>query len=166
MDVFELALSLGCSFDFWPVNDAPDLYIKEPKDVKKWEEAVSYIAKKSERVYKNQAFYRDGMQYHAGKQKGKTVRCLGLIDQYGITYDGWLLPCCVWGKEELRVGNVLETPLRTLWKSEKVQNHRTTLYKQGCDAGCFNHSLYEFSTSTGESFLIEKEKKYVEKSTV
>ena len=166
VDVFELALSLGCSFDFWPVNDAPELYIKEPKDVKKWEEAVSYIAKKSERVYKNQAFYRDGMQYHAGKQKGKTVRCLGLIDQYGITYDGWLLPCCVWGKEELRVGNVLETPLRTLWKSEKVQNHRTTLYKQGCDAGCFNHSLYEFSTSTGESFLIEKEKKYVEKSTV
>lgn len=166
IDVFELACSLGCSFDFWPVNDAPELYITKPKDVQKWEEAVSYIANRSQKVYNNRAFYHDGMRYHARLQEGKPVRCLGLIDQYGITYDGWLLPCCVWGKDELRVGNVLETPLRTLWKSVKVQAHRTSLYSTGCSAGCFNHSLYEFSASTGESFLVEQEEEYVEKSTV
>jgi radical SAM protein with 4Fe4S-binding SPASM domain len=92
------------------------------------------------------------------------MRCLGLIDQYGITYDGWLLPCCVWGKDDLRVGNVFETPLRTLWKSTEVQKYRTDLYERGCDVGCFNHSLYEFSASTGEDFLMPQEDKYVEKS--
>jgi MoaA/NifB/PqqE/SkfB family radical SAM enzyme/glycosyltransferase involved in cell wall biosynthesis len=164
IDVFELSLELGCSFDFWPVNDAEDLYITDPKDVQKWEEAVSYIAQRSKRAYENMDFYRDGMRYHAHQLQGKSMRCLGLIDQYGITYDGWLLPCCVWGKDDLRVGNVFETPLRTLWKSTEVQKHRTDLYERGCDVGCFNHSLYEFSASTGEDFLMPQEDKYVEKS--
>ena len=66
-----------------------------------------------------------------------------------------LLPCCVWGGEGLSVGNVFETPLTELWESPEVQAAREGLYHQGCDAGCFNHSLYEFTRSTGESFLVE-----------
>ena len=157
IDVFVLAQDLGCDFDFWPVNDAPDLYITEPKDVRKWEEAVAHIAQRSKKAYENMAFYRDGMRYHAQQLSGKSMRCLGLIDQYGITYDGWLIPCCVWGEEGLRVGNVFETPLKTLWEAPEVQQYRVDLYQKGCGVGCFNHSLYEFSASTKEDFLVAQE---------
>jgi MoaA/NifB/PqqE/SkfB family radical SAM enzyme len=77
-----------------------------------------------------------------------------LVDQYGVTYKGELLPCCVWGAEGLSAGNVFETPLSELWASPGVQKQREGLYKKGCTEGCFNHSLYEFTTSTGESFRV------------
>ena len=92
------------------------------------------------------------LEYHDGDLGA--VRCLGLIDQYGVTYDGRFLPCCVWGGEGLTVGNVFETPLTELWTRPDVQQHREKLFHNGCSVGCFNHSLYEFTTSTGESFRV------------
>ena len=34
--VYERARALGCGFDFWPVNDAPALYIRAAEDVAVW----------------------------------------------------------------------------------------------------------------------------------
>ena len=160
-EVFRLTQRWGCSFDFWPVNDAPDLYIKGSKDVRQWREAVDYIAKHSPKVHQNLKFYEGSLVYHNqnnsadGQAQLGASRCLGLIDQYGITYDGWLLPCCVWGASELRMGNVFERSLSELWYSREVQKYRKTLFEKGCKVGCFNHSLYEFQQSTGLSFVVD-----------
>ena len=153
VQVYELAQELGAGFDFWPVNDAPDLALSEPQHQAAWKQAVATLAAREQRIAERQHFDAESLNYHAGDVD--TVRCLGLIDQYGVTFEGELLPCCVWGGEGLRVGNVFETPLSELWESPEVQAAREGLYHQGCDAGCFNHSLYEFTRSTGESFLVE-----------
>ena len=151
--VYELAQELGAGFDFWPVNDAPDLALSEPEHQAAWKQAVATLAAREQRIAERQHFDAESLNYHAGQVD--TVRCLGLVDQYGVTFEGELLPCCVWGGEGLSVGNVFETPLTELWESPEVQAAREGLYHQGCDAGCFNHSLYEFTRSTGESFLVE-----------
>jgi MoaA/NifB/PqqE/SkfB family radical SAM enzyme len=152
--IYERAKALGCGYDFWPVNDAEDLYITTPQDRETWAEAVAHIAAAEPAVAGRRAFYTEGLDYHAGELPGGAVRCLGLVDQYGVTYEGDLLPCCVWGGEGLKVGNVFETPLTELWRSPSVQNYRQRLYTGGCTAGCFNHSLYEFTDSTGEPFRV------------
>lgn len=151
--VWEQVRALGARFDFWPVNDAPDLYLRGPEDQAAWLDAIGHIARHDPDVARRSHYYQEGLSYHAG-EKGP-VRCLGLVDQYGITYDGALLPCCVWGGEGLKVGNVFETPLSQLWSSPQVQKHRERLYSNGCTAGCYNHSLYEFSSSTGESHRVQ-----------
>ena len=154
VEVYARARELGCGFDFWPVNDAPDLYIRSAEDVAAWRAAVAHIAAREPAVAARRAFYDAGEAYHAGTLPAGAVRCLGLIDQYGVTYDGALLPCCVWGGEGLKVGNVFETPLPELWRSPAVQRYRERLHGAGCSAGCFNHSLYEYEASTGESFRL------------
>jgi MoaA/NifB/PqqE/SkfB family radical SAM enzyme/glycosyltransferase involved in cell wall biosynthesis len=152
--IYERARAAGCGYDFWPVNDAPELYITTPQDRRTWAEAVAHIAAGQPAVAGRRAFYAEGLDYHAGALPPGAVRCLGLIDQYGVTYSGELLPCCVWGGEGLVVGNVFQTPLTELWRSEAVQDYRRRLYTGGCSAGCFNHSLYEFTDSTGEPFRL------------
>ena len=79
---------------------------------------------------------------------------MGFVDQYGVTYDGSFLPCCVWGGQNLVVGNIFVEGLEKLWYSATVQDFRVKLYNSGCDAGCYNHSLYEFLEATGESFIV------------
>jgi MoaA/NifB/PqqE/SkfB family radical SAM enzyme/glycosyltransferase involved in cell wall biosynthesis len=152
--VWEQVRALGAGFDFWPVNDAPDLTLTRPEDRAAWEEAVATIARADADVAARAHYYREALRYHAGEKAA--MRCLGLVDQYGVTYDGDLLPCCVWGAPGLKVGNVFETPLSTLWTSPEVQRHREALFGQGCDAGCYNHSLYEFTVSTGLSHRVER----------
>jgi MoaA/NifB/PqqE/SkfB family radical SAM enzyme/glycosyltransferase involved in cell wall biosynthesis len=151
--VYELTRELGVGFDFWPVNDAPDLYLVEEAHKRRYAEAVAHIAAAEREVARRRHYYAQGLEYHAGV--GGPVRCLGLVDQYGVTYEGTLLPCCVWGGDGLAVGNVFETPLRQLWRSPEVQRFRESMYGEGCDSGCFNHSLYEFTRSTGESFRVD-----------
>jgi len=150
--VYELARSLGAGFDFWPVNDAEDLYLTAPEDLAVYREAVAYVAEREADVAARRHYYERGLDYHRGELGA--VRCLGLVDQFGVTYEGDLLPCCVWGGDGLRVGNVFDTPLRELWRSPEVQRFREGLYGDGCAAGCFNHSLYEFTASVGESFAV------------
>lgn len=154
VDVYERAKSLGCGFDFWPVNDAPELYIRTKADVAAWKTAVAHIAQRESTVAARHAFYEEGMAYHAGTLPENSVRCLGLIEQFGVTFDGQLLPCCVWGGEGLAVGNVFETPLAELWYSPAVQQRRHALYGEGCTAGCFNHSLYEFTEALQQPFRL------------
>jgi MoaA/NifB/PqqE/SkfB family radical SAM enzyme/glycosyltransferase involved in cell wall biosynthesis len=152
--VHDLAISKGAKFDFWPVNDAEELYLKTPADHKAWQTAVAHIAKADPEVAARSAYYAESMRYHGGEKA--PVRCLGLVDQYGVTYDGRLLPCCVWGGEGLTVGNVFDRPLTELWTDPRVQAFREKMYSEGCEAGCYNHSLYEFTVATGEPFWVER----------
>ena len=58
----------------------------------------------------------------------------------------------------LVVGNIFVEGLEKLWYSATVQDFRVKLYNSGCDAGCYNHSLYEFLEATGESFIVPNTK--------
>jgi MoaA/NifB/PqqE/SkfB family radical SAM enzyme/glycosyltransferase involved in cell wall biosynthesis len=151
--VYALATERGASFDFWPVNDAPALAFQSPADQAAWRAVVARMAAQDPAVAARAAYLLQGLDHHAGSLGA--VRCLGFIDQYGVKYTGELIPCCVWGAEGLVVGNVFEKPLRELWWSEGVQRYRRRLHAEGCTAGCFNHSLYEFERSTGQSFRMD-----------
>ncbi len=148
VEVWRRVMRLGARFDFWPVNDAPDLYLRA-EDEPVWRAAVETIAATDPAVAGRAHYYAQALGYHRGETG--PVRCLGFIDQYGVRYDGAFLPCCVWGGEGLAAGNVWETPLSTLWRSPEVQARRERLYAAGCTVGCYNHSLYEFGVSTGLS---------------
>ena len=150
VQVHALVKSLGADFDFWPVNDSPDHYLRTPEDHSRWKAARAALSGADPQIAARRAYYETALQYH-GEGLGP-VRCLGLVDQYGVTYDGRLLPCCVWGGEGLTVGNVFETPLTELWTHPEVQRYREGLFHEGCTVGCFNHSLYELEQSTGQSF--------------
>jgi len=151
--VFDRARELGVGFDFWPVNDAESHYLQSEEDKATYREVVAHVSAHDPEVAQRQAFYEAGLTYH-GEGLG-SVRCLGLVDQYGVTFRGDLIPCCVWGKPNLVVGNVFETPLVELWQHEDVQKARLHLWNDGCAEGCFNHSLYELYVSTGEPFQVE-----------
>ena len=147
VEVFERVHALGADFDFWPVNDAEDLYLRSRADREAFLAAVDHIGTKLPAVAARRAYYAAGLAYHAGE--AGPVRCLGLVDQFGVKYTGEFLPCCVWDGAGLVLGNVNETPLRELWVAPEVQAFRERMFHTGCDAGCFNHSLYEFEVSTG-----------------
>ena len=155
--VFDLAQEKGVGFDFWPVNDAEEHYLRTETERQAYRRAVDHVAARDPEVAERVEFYEAGLAYHA-TGLGR-VRCLGLVDQYGVTFTGDLIPCCVWGKDGLVVGNVFETPLLELWQSKKVQAARGHLWEAGCQEGCFNHSLYELLVSTGEPFQVEAERK-------
>ena len=158
--VYDLARSYGANFDFWPVNDAEDLYLRTPEELATWRSAVAHIGAQEPEVAERAAYYEAALGYHAGEDG--PVRCLGLIDQYGVTYTGELLPCCVWGGDGLAVGNVFETPLSELWHSDAVQQSRHRMFEDGCDVGCYNHSLYRFEVATGVLLPRGVEMKWVE----
>jgi MoaA/NifB/PqqE/SkfB family radical SAM enzyme/glycosyltransferase involved in cell wall biosynthesis len=147
LPVWERARALGAGFDFWPVNDAPDLALRRPEHQAAFLDAVATIGAVDPSVRARAEYYRSGLSYHEGE--AGPVRCLGFIDQLGVKYTGELIPCCVWGGEGLVMGNVFERPLRELWRSPEVQGFREQMFSRGCTAGCFNHSLYEFTQSTG-----------------
>ena len=147
--VYDAVRAVGARFDFWPVNDAAELYLTRPDDQATWREAVATLARRDPEVAAKAHYYEEALRYHAGERSA--VRCLGLVDQYGVTYRGDLLPCCVWGGEGLVVGNVFTTPLSELWRTPAVQRRREALWGEGCTAGCYNHSLFELVASTGQS---------------
>ena len=160
-DVFDKVHHLGARFDFWPVNDAEDMYLQSTQEKELWSDAVNYISQHETHIKNQLPFYDNALRYHNNELKGKALRCLGFIDQYGIKYDGSFLPCCVWGGHNLVVGNIFVEGLEKLWYSAKVQKYRKELYSSGCTAGCYNHSLYEFLSATGEEFIVLNEEKYV-----
>ena len=91
--VFELAQQLRAGFDFWPVNDAPTLTLTQDVHIRLYRDAVAHIGAAAPDVAARRRYYDEGLRYHAGEKT--PVRCLGLIDQYGVTFEGALLPCCV-----------------------------------------------------------------------
>ena len=146
-ELYQICRNMGVGFDFWPVNDAPDLYIVEAKHQQMWTEAVTAIIKDNPIYASRTGFYRDSLRYHQGLTIDN-IRCLGFVEQYGVTYEGNFLPCCVWGGKGLVKGNVFETPLRELWVSDSIHLCRKDMVQQGCAVGCFNHSLYEYRQAT------------------
>lgn len=152
VEVYDRVRAAGARFDFWPVNDAPELYLTREEDKAAWLQALETLAGRDVEVARKAHYYAESLRYHAGETG--PVRCLGLVDQFGVTYRGDLLPCCVWGGEGLKVGNVFQTPLGELWRSPEVQRYRERLWGVGCTAGCYNHSLYELVESTGQSHRV------------
>lgn len=152
VEVFEQVSELGASFDFWPVNDAPELALREPPQVQAYLDAVAHIAARNPDVAARRSYVERGVDYHAGRLA--RVRCLGLVDQYGINWKGDLQPCCVWGEPSLTVGNVFDTPLDELWLAPTTQAARERLAREGCGIDCFNHSLYHYQRCTGEPFVV------------
>ena len=151
-EVYEQVSELGASFDFWPVNDAPDLALREPEHIQAYLDAIAHIAARDPDVAARRSYMERGVDYHAGRLA--RVRCLGLVDQYGINWKGDLQPCCVWGEPSLTVGNVFETPLDELWSAPATQVARERLAGAGCGVDCFNHSLFHFQRCTGEPFVV------------
>lgn len=145
--VFDRVHAMGAGFDFWPVNDAEELYLRSEEDRAAFRAAVEHIGARLPAVAARRAYYEAGLAYHAGTSG--PVRCLGLVDQFGVKYTGEFLPCCVWDGSGLVLGDIHDTPLRELWTAPEVQAFREGMFHEGCTAGCFNHSLYEFEVSTG-----------------
>ena len=152
VQVWERVTALGASFDFWPVNDAPDLALRDPAHQRVYLDAIARIAEGDPDVAARRSYMERGVDYHAGRLA--RVRCLGLVDQYGINWKGDLQPCCVWGEPGLKVGNVFETPLDELWTAPATQAARERLAGEGCGVDCFNHSLFHFQRCTGEPFVV------------
>lgn len=152
LEVWALVRGRGARFDFWPVNDAPDQAMVTPEARSHWLHAVHTIASVDPEVAERADYLEAGVGYHQGG--GGPMRCLGLVDQYGVKYTGEFIPCCVWEGDGLVLGNVFETPLRELWTAPDTQAFRSSMFEEGCTAGCFNHSLYEFGRSTGLDFRV------------
>ena len=152
---YNFVTSLGANFDFWPVNDAPNMYIQSEKDSEAYLEAIQHIAKREGKKFLDKKeYYIKALDYHAGKKM--CTRCLGLKDSFGINADGELVACCLWGDKDLSVGNAVSKPLAELWNSNRAHELRHRIYNQGCLAKCYNHSLYEFNRKTGESFEVRR----------
>lgn len=150
--VYSLAQSLGCGFDFWPVNDAHHLYLVTPEHRDQYRAAIDTLAHSDEAVLAKRDYYYAGLDYHAGWDK--RVRCLGLIEQFGVNLKGELVPCCVWDNTDLSVGSLRESSLGELFLGERAKRLREQIFHEGCHDRCFNHSLYEFQLSTGLSFVV------------
>jgi len=153
--VLELAGSLDADFNFWPVNNVPELYITEETDRAAYLALVDRLAGESEEFARRREYYETGLRYHA-EGGDLRVRCLGFSDQVGLGVDGRVLPCCVWSENSLILGNALEQGFKTLLSSPRAAALRERLHAEGCRGLCFNHSLYEFSQKTGEPFLLEE----------
>ncbi len=152
--VHDLATSHGAALDFWPVNDVPSLYLRDEASRRTYRDAVEALAAADTGHAARRRFYLTGLDYHAGWNRA--VRCLGLIQQFGITVDGRLMPCCVWGHDDLAIGDLEQHDLETLWTGASARAFRKRLVEQGCRKGCYNHSLHEFEKTTGLSFVLDE----------
>ena len=154
IELYEFVRTMGVRFDFWPVNDAPDLYMKTKKEQAAWKAAVEWISQRERGVAQRLPFYRSALSYHNGELESLSLRCLGFVDQYGVKHDGSFLPCCVWGAELLSAANLFEKSLEEVWTGHMLEQRRSDLLNKGCSVGCYNHSLYEFEESAKLSFIV------------
>lgn len=152
--VYDMTVQKGIGFDFWPVNGYPHLYFDEGELRTQYEAAVTHIAQTHEGVRGRLDYYRYGLEYMAGKRDH--LRCLGLLEQFGVNHEGQLVPCCVWDQKRLQVGSALDEPLDQLFYSERAQQLREQIFNEGCVDQCFNHSLYEFQQATSLSFVVKE----------
>ncbi len=153
--VSDLARDKGAVFDFWPVNDAKALFLRDERTRQVYRQAVETLAEREPRHAERLSYYLRGLDYHAGKVRA--ARCLGLVDQFGVTVDGALLPCCVWGHRDLVIGDLAREPLLDVWTGERARAFRRRLVTSGCTVGCYNHSLHAFEQATGLSAVVPGE---------
>ena len=57
----------------------------------------------------------------SARDYGEHVFCYGLRDQIGVLCDGTVVPCCLDHDGDLALGNLLESDLETILKSERAQ---------------------------------------------
>ncbi len=151
--IHDFSVERGIGFDFWPVNGYPHLYVTEGEARQVYLSAIERIARTSPQVAERMDYYRYGIEYMEGRRDH--VRCLGLLEQFGVNHEGQLVPCCVWDQKGLQVGSALEEPLDQLFYSERAQRLREQIFNEGCVDQCFNHSLYEFQQATNLPFAIK-----------
>ncbi len=149
---YEFARSIGAEFGFWPVNGYEFLHVRDPEQVRAYLATIDRLAARDEEVRVRREYYQRAMAYHSANQL--SVRCLGLVQKFGVDVNGNVLPCCVWGNQSLVVGNLFETPLRTLWGASQTHALRRKIFDQGCKGLCYNHALYEFQEITGLDFVV------------
>lgn len=147
--VWRIAREHGASFDLWPVQGAPELELSRLEDVERWRAAILRLAELDPEMERRRGYHLEELETSRGR-----VRCLGLVDQFGVTWDGRLLACCQWSRQELVVGNLGQASLHELWRGEVAQEARRRLFETGCE-GCANHSLLDFTRSTGLDFRID-----------
>jgi len=152
--IHDFAQERGIGFDFWPVNGYPHLYVTEGEHKQAYLDAVTEIGTRNHEVRERMDYYRYGIEYMEGRRDH--VRCLGLIEQFGVNHEGQLVPCCVWDQKGLQVGSALEEPLDQLFYSQRAQDLREQVFGTGCLDQCFNHSLYEFQQATGLPFVVQE----------
>jgi MoaA/NifB/PqqE/SkfB family radical SAM enzyme len=147
------ARARGFGYNFWPVNNAPEMYLQTPEEKAAYLDFCRRVTRDETDFEGRMDYYERGMAYHAGAVN--RVRCLGVSDQMGIAVDGTVIPCCVWGEEDkLKIGSVHEQTLADILADPKTQNTMRGIFSHGCDVSCYNHSLYEFELATGESSVV------------
>ena len=151
--IYDFATERSIGFDFWPVNGYPHLYVTEGAARQTYLDAIDTIARTAPQVAERMDYYRYGIEYMEGRRDH--VRCLGLLEQFGVNHEGQLVPCCVWDQKGLQVGSALDEPLDQLFFSERAQALREQIFNEGCVDQCFNHSLYEFQQATSLPFAIK-----------
>ena len=151
--IHDFAVERSIGFDFWPVNGYPHLYVTEGDARQTYLSAIERIAQTAPQVAARMDYYRYGIEYMEGRRDH--VRCLGLLEQFGVNHEGQLVPCCVWDQKGLQVGSALDEPLDQLFYSERAQRLREQIFNEGCVDQCFNHSLYEFQQATKLPFNIK-----------
>lgn len=52
----------------------------------------------------------------------ETGRCYGLIDHIGILVDGTIVPCCLDSSANIKLGNIYESNLHEILKTNRVEN--------------------------------------------
>lgn len=152
--IHDFAQERAIGFDFWPVNGYPHLYVTEGEHKEAYLAAIAEIGTRNDEVRDRMDYYRYGIEYMEGRRDH--VRCLGLIEQFGVNHEGQLVPCCVWDQKGLQVGSALDEPLDQLFYSERAQAMREEVFGTGCLDQCFNHSLYEFQQATGLPFVVQE----------
>lgn len=153
LDIHHFCEARGIDFDFWPVNGYPHLYLKSERERALYLDAIERIAQTRPAVRDRLDYYRYALDYHGGQRDH--LRCLGLIEQFGVNHKGMVVPCCVWDQKGLQVGSAVDEPLDQLFYSERAQNLRRTIFETGCVDQCFNHSLYEFQAATKLPFTVQ-----------
>lgn len=154
VQIHDFAQERSIGFDFWPVNGYPHLYVTEGEHKQTYLSAVEEIGTRNPEVAGRMDYYQYGIEYMEGRRDH--VRCLGLIEQFGVNHEGQLVPCCVWDQKGLQVGSALEEPLDQLFYSQRAQDLREQVFGTGCLDQCFNHSLYEFQEATGLPFVVQE----------
>ncbi len=150
--VYDRARATGADFDFWPVNGHPELGIDDDEGRAAYRAAVEHILAHEPEREAHAAYYEYGLDYLGGLRD--SVRCLGLVEQFGVDQEGRIVPCCVWGIEDLSIGNIQDGPLAEILTSPRSREVREKILSEGCQDRCFNHSLYEFEQATGLPFVV------------
>ena len=139
--------------DFWPVNSHPELHININDEYAKLQKFIMQLKAKGE-LSPEKCNYFFNIPFYCGLKQPLRVRCLALMRQFGIDMDGSIRLCCVWDFKHDDLGNAIRDNLEELWHSPKYRQARRALYYHGCNAGCYNNALHQFTGITGKNFIV------------